>query len=169
MTDPSQAQTHCPRPQVLWCPRKKPGGPAPGVWKVFLEVSLWGPSSWLSPDVQSPGGLWFRLPGQPFTPAPGQAARHPIPGLRQDPLTSEQILVTRVSDPGAQTLVTYMISRRGCFLGPSVSPPARPCSLVASGRASSVSALWRCLSFFPRAQKLPPMKRAAEMRKKLDM
>ena len=78
-------------------------------------------------------------------------------------------LLTQVSDPGAQTLVTYMISAHSRFSGLPVSSTARRCSGAAAGTAPSASARGPCRSFLPRTQKLPPMKRAAEMRKKLDM
>lgn len=71
-------------------------------------------------------------------------------------------------DPGAQTLVTYMTSVHSRFsdMGPST---VRACSGAASEVATSALACLPCFSFFCRAQKLPPMKRPAEMRKKLDM
>lgn len=62
------------------------------------EGSLQGPSSWLSPDVQSPDGLWFQASCEALTPAPGEPAEHPIPGLRQWSLTDlrAQMPVTHV-------------------------------------------------------------------------
>ena len=117
-----------------------PGWPSgQGCW-VALHPSLWQ-SSQTSPSWAEAGLADFRA----------------------------QKLVTQVSDPRAQTLVTYMISTRSRFSGPSMSSAVRPCSRAASGTAPLASAHGPCRSFLPRTQKLPPMKRAAEMRKKLDM
>lgn len=123
-----------------------------------LEASLQGPSSWLSPSVQSLG----RLLASGFLGSPSPqplAAGHHIPGLQQWSLM----------DLRAQTLVTYMTSVYSCFLEPRESSTMRPCSEGTSVMAPSASAGLPGLSFFCRAQKLPPMKRAADIGKKLDM
>lgn len=95
-------------------------------------------------------------PGQPLHPAPAKQLL--IPGHGSDHL---ELL--------AQTLVTCMTSRFGCFLALLLSSGMRFCSGGATGRAPSVSARRHCCSFFCRAQKPPPMKSAPETRKKLDM
>lgn len=87
--------------------------------------------------------------------SPGETAGHPVLGL--------------FTDLRAQTLVTYMVSVHSRFSELSGPSPARACSGAASLAAASPMVCEACLSFFRRAQKLPPMKRAAERRKKLDM